>query len=149
MAARSQTGCMNTADSTTTSDAAELAQVEEAFNRAMISNDVARIRGFITDDWVLVTPESGVVPGTRILNVIASGELSHDTMTKEVVRVKVYGDFAAVTARGQNTGQFKGRPIAADEWVTDLYRRIDGRWFCVLTHLTPATSMSDHRNGGN
>lgn len=149
MAGRPQTGRMNTTDPTTTSDVAELAQVEDAFNRAMISNDVSRIRGFITDDWVLVTPEAGVVPGTRILNVIASGELSHDTMTKDVIRVKVYGDFAAVTARGQNTGRFKGQPIAADEWVTDLYRKIDGRWLCVLTHLTPATATSGQRNGGS
>jgi ketosteroid isomerase-like protein len=140
---------MNTDDPTTTSEATELAQVEEAFNQAMISNDVSRIRGFITDDWVLVTPEAGIVPGSRILNVIASGELSHDTMTKEVARVKVYGDFAAVTARGQNTGQFKGQPIAADEWVTDLYQKIDGHWLCVLTHLTPVTSMPDQHNGGH
>lgn len=115
----------------------ELSRVEEEFNRAMVSNDVARISACVTDDWVLVTPEAGIVPRSRLLYVIGSGELSHDSMTKGVSRVRVYGDVAIVTARGRNTGQFRGKPISADEWVTDVYRKIDGRWLCVLTHLTP------------
>ena len=117
--------------------ASELAGVEEDFNRAMVSNDVLRISAHVADDWVLVTPESGVVPGSRILHVIESGELSHDTMTKDVGRVKVYGDVAVVTARGRNTGYFRGQRISADEWVTDVYRKVDGRWLCVLTQVTP------------
>ena len=124
---------------------AELAHVEDVFNQAMVSNDIARIRACITDDWVLVTPEVGVVPAARILHVIENGQLRHDTMTKDVARVAVYGDIALVTARGRNTGQFKGQPLSADEWVTDVYRRVDGRWRCVLTHLTPvATRTAPH-----
>jgi len=118
----------------------ELAGVEEAFNRAMISNDVQRISACVADDWVLVTPEAGVLPRSRILHVIESGELSHDTMTKDVGRVRVYGDVAVVTARGRNTGQFRGQRISADEWVTDVYRKVEGRWLCVLTHLTPVAA---------
>jgi ketosteroid isomerase-like protein len=118
----------------------ELIRVEQAFNQAMVSNDVARIADCTSDDWVLVTPEAGIVSRIRILQVIENGILSHDTMTKDVARVKVYGDVAVVTGRGQNTGAFKGQPIAADEWITDVYRRVDGRWLCVLTHLTPAAA---------
>ena len=73
-------------------------------------------------------------------HVIESGELSHDTMTKDVGRVRVYGDIAVVIARGRNTGHFRGQPISADEWVTDVYRKVDGRWLCVLTHLTPVAA---------
>ena len=88
--------------------ATELAGVEEDFNRAMVSNDVLRISACVADDWVLITPEVGVVPRSRILHVIESGELSHDTMTKDVGRVRVYGDVAVVTARGRNTGHSEG-----------------------------------------
>lgn len=127
-------------DSSDDALAAEFARVEHAFNRAMVSNDVGAISDCITEDWVLVTPEAGVIARERILHVIGNGDLRHDTMTKEVGRVKVYGDVAVVTARGQNTGAFKGRPIAADEWVTDVYRKVDGRWRCALTHLTPVAA---------
>ena len=129
-----------TPDSMTDPHTTELATVEEAFNQAMVSNDVLRISACVADDWILVTPEVGIVTRSRILQVIESGELSHDTMTKDVGRVRVYGDVALVTARGRNTGQFRGRRISADEWITDVYRKIDGRWLCVLTHLTPATA---------
>jgi ketosteroid isomerase-like protein len=73
-----------------------------------------------------------------MLAAISSGTLSHDMMVKRLARVKVYGDMAVVTGRGQNTGLFKGEPIQADEWITDVYRKLDGKWRCVLTHLTPA-----------
>ena len=129
-----------TPDATTDALATELARIEEDFNRAMVSNDVQRISACVADDWVLITPEAGVLPRSRILQVIETGELSHDTMTKDVGRVKVYGDVAVVTARGQNTGQYRGQRSSADEWVTDVYRKVDGRWLCVLTHLTPVAA---------
>jgi len=117
---------------------AQFAELEQRFNHAMVSNDVARIADCVTDDWVLVTPEAGVVTRARIMEVIERGVLSHDSMTKQIARVKVYGDVAIVTGRGRNTGAFQGQPISADEWITDVYRKVDGRWLCALTHLTPA-----------
>jgi ketosteroid isomerase-like protein len=112
--------------------------IEDRFNEAMVSNDVARIAECISDDWVLVTPEKGPIGREAILQVIGSGVLAHDSMSKQVVRAKVYGDVAIVTGRGRNTGTFRGEPISADEWITDIYCFAQGRWRCVLTHLTPA-----------
>ena len=117
---------------------AHFTTLEEAFNAAMVSNDVERIAACISDDWVLVTPEAGPVGRERILSVIADGSLSHDMMVMDIARIKVYGDIAVVTGRGQNSGHFAGAPISADEWITDIYRKMGERWLCVLTHLTPA-----------
>ena len=71
-----------TPDSMADALATEIAEVEKDFNRAMVSNDVLRISACVADDWVLITPEVGVVPRARILHVIESGELSHDTMRR-------------------------------------------------------------------
>lgn len=117
---------------------ARFTELENAFNAAMISNNIAQISACISDDWTLVTPEVGPVSRERILLAISSGDLVHDTMTKQIVRAEIYGDVAVVTGRGQNTGWFKGSPITADEWITDVYHRRNDRWLCVLTHLTPA-----------
>lgn len=114
-----------------------LLELEDRFNAAMISNDIARIAACITDDWLLVTPEAGPVPRARILDVIASGRLTHATMTKVATHAAVIGDMAWITGRGQNTGTWEGKPIAADEYITDIYRREGDRWLCMLTHLTP------------
>jgi ketosteroid isomerase-like protein len=115
-----------------------LIELEEAFNKAMISNDVEQISRCITDDWILVTPEAGPVPRSRILGVIGSGILSHATMTKVATHACVTEDVAWVTGRGQNTGTFNGESIEADEYITDVYRKVNGEWRCMLTHLTPA-----------
>ncbi|GGX76949.1 hypothetical protein GCM10007160_00120 [Litchfieldella qijiaojingensis] len=115
----------------------ELEAVEDAFNQAVVSNDVAEISACIADDWVLVTPEAGPVSREGFLKAVGEGVLSHSSMSKDIDRVRVYGNVAVVTGRGRNTGMFKGAPISADEWVTDVYVKTEGRWICVLTHLTP------------
>lgn len=114
-----------------------LVDLEDRFSAAMISNDVARISRCITDDWLLVTPEAGPVPRSRILDVIGSGRLTHSSMTKVATHAAVVGDMAWITSRGQNAGTFNGAPIQADEYITDIYRRAGDTWLCMLTHLTP------------
>ncbi len=115
-----------------------LIELEERYHQDMKSNDIEEIAACITDDWILVTPEAGPVPRSRILDVIRSGMLTHATMTKTATHAAVVGDMAWITGRGQNSGTFNGEPIEADEYVTDVYRHVDGKWLCMLTHLTPA-----------
>lgn len=114
--------------------------IEDNFNNAVVSNNVDEIKKCITEDWVLVDSQGGIIPQERFFNVLEQGLLSHSTMTKEVLRVKLYGDIAVVTGRGQNTGTWQGKPIKADEWVTDVYKRENDKWLCILTHLTPVKS---------
>jgi ketosteroid isomerase-like protein len=115
----------------------EFQQIEDNFNVAMISNSVDEIKKCITSDWVLVDSQGGIIPQERIFGVIEQGLLSHSTMTKEILRVKVHGDIALVTGRGQNTETWQGQPMEADEWITDVYKKENDKWLCVLTHLTP------------
>lgn len=115
----------------------EFQQIEDDFNAAIISNKVSEIKKCITPDWVLVDAQGGIIPQEHFFAVLEQGMLSHDTMTKEVLRVKVYGDVAVVTGRGQNTGTWQNQPMKANEWVTDVYKKENSKWLCVLTHLTP------------
>ena len=112
-------------------------QVEDNFNVAVISDRVDEIKKCITKDWVLVDSQGGIIPQERFFSVLEQGLLSHSTMTKEILRVKVYSDIALVTGRGQNTGTWQGQPMQADEWITDVYKRENEKWLCILTHLTP------------
>jgi len=112
-------------------------QIENKFNEAVISNNVEEIKDCITEDWVLVDSQGGIIPQERFFSVLEQNLLSHSTMTKEILRVKVYGDIALVTSRGQNTGTWQGQPMEADEWITDVYKMENDKWLCVLTHLTP------------
>ena len=112
-------------------------EIEDNFNVAVISNSVDEIKKCVTCDWVLVDSQGGIIPQEGFFKVLEQGLLSHSTMTKEILRVKVYGDIALVTGRGQNTGTWQGQPLEADEWITDIYKKENDKWLCVLTHLTP------------
>ena len=111
--------------------------IEDAFNTAVLTNSVVEIKKCITSDWVLVDSQGGILPQERFFYVLEQGMLTHSKMTKEILRAKVYGNIALVTGRGQNTGTWQGQPLEADEWVTDVYKKENDKWLCVLTHLTP------------
>ncbi len=115
----------------------EFQKIEDTFNKAVISNKVDEIKKCVTEDWVLVDSQGGIILQAVFFHVLEQGLLTHDTMTKQILRVKVYGDIALVTGRGQNTGSWQGQPMEADEWITDIYKKENEKWLCVLTHLTP------------
>lgn len=115
----------------------EFQQIEDNFNKAIISNDIEEIKKYISDDWMLIDTQSGTISREKFLHIVKTGILTHATMTKEVVKVKVYGNIGVVIGRGKNTGTWQGEPIQADEWVTDVYKKENNCWVCVLTHLVP------------
>jgi hypothetical protein len=115
----------------------EFHTIEEIFNQAVISNNLEEISKCISTEWVLVDAQGGIIPRERFYYVVEQGMLKHTTMTKEILRVKVYDNIALVTGRGKNTGTWQGEPMQADEWITDVYRKENEKWVCVLTHLTP------------
>ena len=117
-------------------------QIEEAFNHAVVSNNVEQIKKHVSEDWVLVDTEGGIIPQEQFFQVISQGLLSHSAMSKEILRVKVYGDIALVTGRGKNTAVWQGQHLESDEWVTDVYKKTNDTWLCVLTHLTPVKAPS-------
>ena len=115
----------------------EFQAIEDAFNVAVVSNDVKEISKCVSDDWVMVDAQGGIVLQERFFHAINMGMLSHSSMTKKVLRVKVYEGMAIVTGRGQNNATWKGEDLQFDEWITDVYRKENDKWVCVLTHLTP------------
>ncbi|GAA2353424.1 nuclear transport factor 2 family protein [Nonomuraea africana] len=119
---------------------AQLVAVADAWAAAIVSNDAARIGAFMADEWVIVS-ESGLSSKEEFLALVASGELTHSAMSLvNRARVRVYGDTAVLTGRITNTAHYRGRRFDADEWTTDVFVKRDGRWLCVLSHITAAAT---------
>ena len=114
----------------------ELLRIEEAFAEAIVRNDRESIGRLVADDWVVIDPNGEIVDRTRFFEVIKSGALTHDTMDSEDFRVRVHGDSAVVTAITSTKGKFMGEEFITRERATDVFVRREGRWQCVLTHLT-------------
>jgi ketosteroid isomerase-like protein len=120
----------------------ELVDLVKAWEQAIVADDPEAIGRFMAGDWVLVTPESGVVDRSRFLDAVASGALTLEAMESDVIRVRAYDDTVVLTARGTNNGAFQGQPFRSDEWITDVFVKQADGWRCVLTHLSPAASSA-------
>jgi ketosteroid isomerase-like protein len=114
----------------------ELLKLENAFAGAIVKNDLESLVRLVSDDWIIIDPNGEIVDRTRFFEVIKSGTLTHDTMESEDFRVRVYGDSAVVTAITSAKGKFMDQEFSTHERATDVFVKRDGRWQCVLTHLT-------------
>ena len=120
-----------------TSDAEEeLLKVEKEFEDMIVNNDLERLGRVVSDDWVIIDPNGEIVDRARFFEVIKSGSLTHEIMESEDSRVRVYGDSAVVTAVTRTKGKFMGQEFSTQERATDVFVKRDGRWRCVVTHLT-------------
>ncbi len=116
--------------------AEELLALGARWAEAMVTNDAERIGSFMGDEWVIVS-DRGIATKQHFLDLVRSGALSHSIFRNVGdARVKVYGETAVVTVRVVNTAHFGGETFEADEWSTDVFVNRDGRWLCVLSHIT-------------
>ena len=53
----------------------EILELEREFGEAMIQNDADAIGRFLSDDWIIIDPDGGVIDKSRFLAVIRSGAL--------------------------------------------------------------------------
>ena len=121
--------------------AAELVALADDWARAIAGNDAEQIAGVMADEWVIVS-EAGISTMEEFLSAVRSDALTHSAMDRITpARVRVHGDTAILTARVTNTAHYGGERFDADEWTTDVFVRRDGRWLCVLTHITAAASQ--------
>jgi uncharacterized protein (TIGR02246 family) len=114
----------------------EIRAVSAAWDAALIQNDADAIAAYMTDDWVYVGP-TGATPKADIIDWIASGRLAHHSMTVVAgERLARIGDAVVYTARKTSSGTWDGEPYTADQWISEVYVRFDGRWRCAFSQNT-------------
>jgi len=110
--------------------------VAHAWDHAMVGNDVDAIGRYMAEDWTITGSDGNISDKASFLELVRSGQLTHDVMTSEDVKVRVYGDAAVVTARGVSGGKYQGRAFREVEQSSNLFVKQHGEWRCVLTHLS-------------
>jgi ketosteroid isomerase-like protein len=117
----------------------EILQLEREFGEAMIQNDADAIGRFLSDDWIIIDPDGGIIDKSGFLAVIKSGALTHEAMDSEDIRVRTYLNTATVTAVTRSKSKYLGKEFTTRERATDVFVKKNGQWQCVLTHLTTLT----------
>jgi len=114
----------------------ELMGVADAWDRAMVANDPEAIGLYMADDWTIIGPDGSVGDKATFLEMVRSGNLTHDVMESHDLKVRVWGDTAVVIGRGVSGGQYQGQSFHSVERTSCVFVRQQGRWRCVLTHLS-------------
>src|SRR6266540_921371 len=114
----------------------ELVKMEKEFTDAIVKNDPEVIGRFVTEDWIIINADGGIIDKERFLEVIKSGTLTHEMMESDDIRIRVYGDSAVVSALTRTKGKFIGQEFSTHERATDFFVSRNGQWRCALTQLT-------------
>ena len=113
-----------------------LARTLVDWDAAMTTNDADRIGAFMADDWVIVGADGTLSDKESFLGHVRCGVLTHDVMTTEAPSVRFHGDCATVIAWGVSGGCYAGTSFRHRERSSNVFIWQDGRWRCVLTHLS-------------
>ncbi|MBX6326220.1 MAG: nuclear transport factor 2 family protein [Chthoniobacterales bacterium] len=77
----------------------------------MVNNDSEAIGRLVSEDWIVIDADGGVMDRERFLGVIRTGLLSHDRMESDDLRVRLYGECGVVIALTRTKGKFAGTRI--------------------------------------
>ena len=116
----------------------ELLQFGLAWDQAMVRNNTDEIGKFMSDEWIIVSTDSGIISKSAFLSHISCGDLVHHRMDSDETNIKIYGNNGIVVSRGTSAGNYKGLPFEFYEWSTSIFIRKNEQWLCVHTMLTPA-----------
>jgi len=120
-----------------TVDEKTFVKLEEDMAAAIVANDADEIGKYLHNDWVIIGGEGRVITKADFLAVVRSGELTHSAMTFDDWRIRAFPDAAVATCRARATGTWQGEDFATHEISTSVYTRLEGKWFCIFTQLTP------------
>ena len=111
-----------------------------ALDKAFEQNDKAAIKALMTPDHISVTPYYDR-PQTTDDQIASLPELKWDQRIVSNVKVSLLGDDAALrTFTADLKGSFKGKPLPAKVFATEILVKRDGKWierFYQVTTLKP------------
>jgi ketosteroid isomerase-like protein len=115
----------------------ELTAFAALWDKAMVSNNADEIGSFLSDDWIIIGAD-GITTKSSFLHWIATKVVTHHTMDTDQQEVRIYGDMGILISRGTSAGTYYEENFNLYEWSTNVFKKTEGQWSCVLTMLTPA-----------
>jgi hypothetical protein len=112
----------------------ELIRLENEWNDAWVSRNVAVFDRIEADEYFMTTDEGNFITKAQDIADVKSGEDSATSVVSDEFKVRVYRDAAVVTYRMAVKGQYKGKDNSYQFRWTDIWIRKDGRWQVVAAH---------------
>jgi ketosteroid isomerase-like protein len=108
---------------------------DQQLANALQNNDTAGIASMLDKDWAVITTFGDIAEGPGVFpSGIRTGYRTLTKMELSEPRVRLFGNFAVVTAKVRLAGQRGGKTFDLHERQTDFLRWENGKWKCILTH---------------
>jgi uncharacterized protein (TIGR02246 family) len=111
-------------------------QLMSELANAQLKGDTATLDRIWADDFTFTNSSGEVQTKAQRLAEIKSGELKFDSLSRDEVQVRVYGETAVVTSRGTVKGQRRGQDLSGQSRSTTVYVKRQGRWQVVAQQVT-------------
>jgi ketosteroid isomerase-like protein len=114
-----------------------VANLEREVGEALARCDVEALRRFFADDFIGINPMSVEMTKAEVLAQMGSSDYEPESLVNEVLRVRIFGDVAVVTAHGTAKGKYRGQRADMDFVYTRIWIQRDGAWQAVAAHASP------------
>jgi ketosteroid isomerase-like protein len=104
---------------------------------AELRGDAETLGPLLADDFVCVGPLGFVIDKEQYLGARRSGDLKHESLVWEDVRVRVYGEAAVAVGSQTQRSTHQGRDASGRFRVTQVAVREGSRWAIVGLHYSP------------
>src|SRR2546430_14650653 len=89
----------------------EILEVEREFGDAMTRNDAEAIGRFLSDDWIIIDPNGGIIDKSHFLVGVNAGALEHEGIDSGDLRVRSPPNKATVSAVTHTRTKHLGKEI--------------------------------------
>ena len=121
---------------------ATVADLEREVGDALTRCDHDALSRLFADDFIGINPMNIEVTKAGLLSQIGSSDYAPESIVNEVLRVRVLGDMAIVTARGVAKGIYKGQRADMEFLFTRIWINRSDVWQAVAAHASPATNRA-------
>src|SRR6516165_2179973 len=101
------------------------------------AGDADALEQLLADDFLLVGPLGFMLDKTQYLGSRRTGDLTHESLAWEDVRVRVYGDAAVAVGNQAQRSSYQGRDASGQFRVTQVAIRRGERWILAGLHYSP------------
>jgi ketosteroid isomerase-like protein len=109
------------------------------------AGDADALSPLLADEFLLVGPLGFLLDKTQYLGSRRSGDLRHESLVWEDVRVRVYNDAAVAVGIQTQRSTYRGRDASGRFRVTLVAVRYGDRWTVVGLHYSPIAQPPEGR----
>lgn len=117
------------------SDQQIIRDLEEAYARALVNQDIEFLKSYFSSDWV-GGDWLGFANKTTVINLIKTGAYRTKSMRVHDIRVRVIGNVAIAQGLEDEVSVMSGRDAAGRWSWLDIFEKRNGHWVVTASQST-------------